>query len=1274
MTVSKSGVFISYSRADGEPQAMAVRRRLEAEGIRLWQDRTDMEGGRDWWLQITGALDAVEFMVLVMTPAAAASELVRKEWRYARQHGVCVYPVLAGPVDFGRLPRWMRTLHFYDVEHEWLKLLNDLRTRCEQPRVPFMADDLPPDFVPRPVEFERLLSLVLNREQGEPIAITAALRAAGGYGKTVLARALCHHEDIQNAFDDGILWVTLGQNPGDLTGRVEDLIYLLSGRRPGFAGIEAATAMLVDLLADRDVLIVLDDAWDAAHLRPFLQGGPRCARVITTRVLDAVPADAGRVDVDAMRQDEALALVGHGLADGFAPGLRALGSRLGEWPLLLKLANAALRDRVRSGQTLDAALAYVNHALDRRGLTFFDARDSAARHLAVAKTIELSLEPLSEHERARFTELAVFPEDVDIPLPTLEKLWARTGGLDDLDTESLCERLYRLSLALAFDPAQRFIRLHDVIRQYVCRSLGDRLTVLQSDFLDAHRPASMRWADLAPAEPYLWDHLAYHLRAANRNAELVAAVLDVRYLAAKTLSRNALAAERDLVAAEQAAPDLHTLGLLRRSFVQSSHVFNRCEARADLEATLRSRLQHLESLPELKDGFADPVPTTHLRADSRLPDLPHPALIRTVTGRTVPIWSCAISPDGSMVVSGAEDGVLTVWDTANGVERFRLSGHTAAVRGCAISADGSFIVSAGYDRRARIWDAATGAIRHVLRGHTDGLTDCAISADDRFIVTSSLDETLRVWDAATGTCLRTLSAQWKAGRGGWLRRGSPVGHTAAVWACAISRDGRHIASASSDQTVKIWDAATGQERRTLTGHTAAINGVAFSPDGLAIASSAADRTVRIWDRETGAERLAIEGHAHVVNRCVFDPDGHRIASVSADGTLKVWDAVTGAERASNVGHRDALTGCAFATATPYLVSSSLDGTLKIWDAQLQLRPGAPPHGGFVHRCAVSADGEMAVTASGDMTLRIWRGDPPTPSEVLLGHDDAVRGCAIAASGREIVSASADKSLKIWSADGGSVRFTLLGHRDWVNACSVSPDGRLILSASSDKTLRISDARTRAKRLRFVAHADSINACAFSPDGQFFVSASSDTTLKVWRLDTVRDVWESPLTGENKLNEGFWDAMLSPLVLRGHHRMVTDVAVASDGSFVVSASADRTLKIWDLGGEPLRSTGGASEHGGRCRVLAGHRHEVNGCAISPDGRLIASTSEDSAIKIWEVGSGECLTTLHVDGALSSCAWLPDGQRIIATGAAGVYFLALTVPGPVPDLLPFQQLAR
>src|SRR3989440_2453027 len=253
-------VFISYARSDGEQFAAQLRQGLEAAHIPFWQDRIGLEGGRDWWLQITKALDVVEFMVLVMTPAAMQSETVRKEWKYARQEGVCVYPVKGAPdLDFNSLPHWMRSAHFYDIDYEWRKLVNDLNTRCQQARVPFMVEDLPLDHVPRPKEFDALIDTLLDQRREEPVAITAALRGAGGYGKTTMAKAICHDERMQQAFDDGILWVTLGENPGNLVGKVEDLIYMLNQERPGFTDSHAAGARLAELLADLDILLVVDD-------------------------------------------------------------------------------------------------------------------------------------------------------------------------------------------------------------------------------------------------------------------------------------------------------------------------------------------------------------------------------------------------------------------------------------------------------------------------------------------------------------------------------------------------------------------------------------------------------------------------------------------------------------------------------------------------------------------------------------------------------------------------------------------------------------------------------------------------------------------------------------------------------------------------------------------------------------------------------------------------------------------------------------------------------
>ena len=144
-------VFISYARADGELFANELRQLLEEQNIPLWQDRTNMEGGRDWWLQIVEALNTVEFMVVVMTPAALSSPIVRQEWRYARQQGVCIYPIKAtSNLDFKHVPRWMSSVHWYDLALEQTKFLRDLSRTCEKRYIPFMVNDIPDYFVPRP--------------------------------------------------------------------------------------------------------------------------------------------------------------------------------------------------------------------------------------------------------------------------------------------------------------------------------------------------------------------------------------------------------------------------------------------------------------------------------------------------------------------------------------------------------------------------------------------------------------------------------------------------------------------------------------------------------------------------------------------------------------------------------------------------------------------------------------------------------------------------------------------------------------------------------------------------------------------------------------------------------------------------------------------------------------------------------------------------------------------------------------------------------------------
>jgi len=482
---ARQGVFVSYARKDGEAFANALRARLEAEDIKVWQDRREIEGGIGWQKQIEEALERVEFLVIVMTPHAMQSEITRWEWRYARQQGVCVYPVKGVPdaeLDYASLPNWMRKASFYDLDKEWEKFVAHLNRGCEIARVPFMAPPLTPGFVPRPKEFGELLGLVLDKERKDPVAITTALTGAGGFGKTTLATALCHNDDVITAFDDGILWVMLGQTP-NIVGELTRLYGALTGARPGFVSAEDAAVELEQKLATRNCLIVIDDVWDVAHVRPFLRGGPGCARVVTTRMRN-VAAYAQRVDVDEMSCDEAVAL----LTAKLEPKPRELASyarlakRLGEWPLLLKLVGSALREAMDAGDTTEGALKFVNDALDEGGIAVFDRETTEDRNQAVAVTVAASLKLLAPEERARCLELGILPEDAEIPVSVVAKFW----DLNPVRARQLLQKLHGFSL-IELDLGTGQVQLHDALRAFFLAQLHEPEA--------AHRKLVASWGD-----------------------------------------------------------------------------------------------------------------------------------------------------------------------------------------------------------------------------------------------------------------------------------------------------------------------------------------------------------------------------------------------------------------------------------------------------------------------------------------------------------------------------------------------------------------------------------------------------------------------------------------------------------------------------------------------------------------------------------------------------------------------------------------------------------
>jgi WD40 repeat protein len=1300
----KPRVFISYCRSDGATFATQLRQRLEREHpeITLWQDVISERGGRDWWLQITEALDQVEYMVLVLTPDAMKSAMVRKEWRYARQQGVCVYPVQGGNnLDLSSLPRWIRDLHIedigYDAQQEtftsaghWQKFINQLDTRCETPRVPFMAEDLPENFVERPREFDRLVALLRNEQREEPVAITAALQGAGGFGKTTLARALCHDERIQEVFDDGVLWTTLGENPGDLTSKIVDLIEVLSGERPGFKEAEAASTRLSELLADRDILMVIDDVWNAAHMRPFLNGGKRCARLITTRSRATLPGKAHLVNVDAMQQSEAVNLLAAGLSPGKeqAKQLLLLAAKLGEWPLLLRLVNSVLRERVRQQkQPLDAALDYAWKALAKRGLTAFDARDAQAREQAVATTLGVSLELLTGQERDRYAELAIFPEDTDVPLTTIARLWGTTGGLDELDTEELCARLHGLSLLLSFDLTKRQVRLHDVMRKFLASQLP-AADAVHGKLVDA-------WGDSRHLpDSYAWRFLAHHLAEGHRVEQLREILLDFDWMQRKLEATDitALVADYDYLADQD-----RECRLVQGALQLSAHVLTSNHGKTQLAMELLGRLLASNSL-SIQALLCQAAQSRNsawfcpIRASLIPPGGP---LLRTLSGHIHGVHAVAITADGTHAVSASEDHTLKVWELKTGRMLHSLEGHSNFVYAVAITADGTKVISASNDNTLRVWELKTGSLLHSLQGHSDSVNAVTITWDGAKVVSASNDNTLKVWNLKTGNLLHSLQ-----------------GHSHSVNAVAITADGAKAVSASNDNTLKVWNLKTGSLLHSLQGHSDSVNAVTITADGAQAVSASDDHTLKVWDLKMGKLLHSLKGHSDSVVAVAIAADGTQVVSASGDKTLKVWDLKTGKLLHSLDGHSYPVTAVAITGDGTRAVSASWDSTLKLWELKTgKLLHSFDGHSGWVNAVAITADDTQVVSASEDSTLKVWVLKTAKFLHSPEGHSDSVTAVAITGDGAQAVSASWDSTLKLWELKTGKLLHSFDGHSGWVNAVAITADGEQAVSASSDHTLKVWDLKTGKLLHSFDGHSDWVNAVAITADGERAVSASSDHTLKVWDLKTgkllhsLEDDSDSvnavaiTADGEQAVSASIdhtvkvWDLKTGKLLhsLEGHTDSVWQVTITADGAKVVSASVDDTLKVWALKtGKLLHSLEGhrnsvwqvaitangakvvsASEDhtlkvwalktGKLLHSLQGHSDSVVAVAITADGEQAVSASSDHTLKVWDLKTGELLDTFTADGSIDACAVAPDGKTVIAGDALGrVHFLRLGRP--------------
>jgi WD40 repeat protein len=451
------------------------------------------------------------------------------------------------------------------------------------------------------------------------------------------------------------------------------------------------------------------------------------------------------------------------------------------------------------------------------------------------------------------------------------------------------------------------------------------------------------------------------------------------------------------------------------------------------------------------------------------------------------------SPDGRRLATSSYEGHVQMWDAQTGQP---LTFHPNGIRGgeLAFSPDGRRLAAvAGHlsvhpDQEVKVWDSHSGKEILSLHGHVGGLRGIAYSPDGRRLASAGLDQTVKVWDATTGQLVLTLR-----------------GHIDNIFSVAFSPDGDQIASGSLDRTVRIWDATPverepGPEYLTLRGHTGAVTDVAFHPtDGRTLASADTDGTIRVWDFWSGKLLSSLPGPSSGTRlRLAYSPDGRRVAVANGDRSdVKVWDIATAKEICTFADRSDTVLCTAFSPDGRHVASAGFDFLVHVWDAttaqQIQVLEG---HEWPVFDVAFSPSGQQIVSGSGDCTVRVWDRTAGKASILEPRHAARVVNVAFSRDGKLLASASWDRTVKIWDTAKWKLLHNLPDSSGAVQCVAFGQDRRLAWG-STDGTIKVWDGPgSETQVLR--GHTSWVQAVAFSLDGQWIASASLDGTVKIWK--------------------------------------------------------------------------------------------------------------------------------------------------------------------------------
>jgi WD40 repeat protein len=506
-------------------------------------------------------------------------------------------------------------------------------------------------------------------------------------------------------------------------------------------------------------------------------------------------------------------------------------------------------------------------------------------------------------------------------------------------------------------------------------------------------------------------------------------------------------------------------------------------------------------------------------------------------GHKAPIKAIAVSPDSTVIASGSQDGAIYLWNLETKRKIGELPGHLDEVTALVYTPDSSFLISAGSDHFIHLWNAETNMVKLKIDGGC-GVLALAVSADSKTLYSAGDDALIRRWDLATGK-----------------QTGTFKGHEGLIVSLALRLD--NLFSGGLDGTIRVWDAKTTKLLNTLPRRRGDCSALAVTPQGDFVATAGTNNTIRIFAMATGKEVLPGTGPQAGLNNLQLSPDHKRLASVTTAGDVYVFEAQSGKTlshwncgRTGEIMLADAPNGKTLATAA--------GDDVRFWDAATGAAVGDPlpvakGAGSFV-ALAFSPDSKtLALGRRQAPQVELWDLDQKKMVKSLK-YDGAVHAIAWSPNGKTVAAAGMAK-IMFWDAQTGNLTMSFDVREGpppifpLVTALAFGPDGRTLAAACIENaTIRVYDLfsknPTSAEQHRTcVGHESMVYALAFSADGRTLVSGSADKSARLWEA----------FSGKPIAN------------FKGHIGSVMGVAFAADGRSVYTASADTSILRWDVPG-------------------------------------------------------------------------------------------------------------